>query len=71
VQLGKLESLADALAAAPAGVRFRRTLAGAIVTLDRARITIDRAPARRNRVPAANPAPRVALKGKKARIGAD
>ena len=66
VQLGKLESLADALAAAPAGVRFRRTLAGAIVTLDRARITIDRAPARRNRVPAANPAPRAARKGKKA-----
>ena len=66
VQLGKLESLADALAAAPAGVRFRRTLAGAVVTLDRARIAIERAPARRNRVPAANPAPRAVRKGKKA-----
>jgi len=40
VQLGKLESLADALAAAAstAGVRFRRTLAGAAVTLGRDRI---------------------------------
>jgi tRNA(Ile)-lysidine synthase len=66
VQLGKLESLADALAAAPVGVRFRRTLAGAVVTLDRARIAIERAPARRDRAPAANPAPRAVRKGKKA-----
>jgi tRNA(Ile)-lysidine synthase len=56
VQLGKLESLADALAAAQAGsVRFRRTLAGAAVTLQRDRLTIERAPARRNRADSANP----------------
>jgi hypothetical protein len=33
-----------------AAVRFRRTLAGAVVTLDRVRLTIERAPARRNRL---------------------
>jgi tRNA(Ile)-lysidine synthase len=71
VELGKLESLADALAAAStAGVRFRRTLAGAVVTLGRERITVERAPARRNRPAmvnsAANPARRGDEKGKKA-----
>jgi tRNA(Ile)-lysidine synthase len=50
VQLGKLESLAGALATAIAlPARFRRTLAGAVVTLQHARLTIERAPARRNR----------------------
>ncbi len=50
VELGKLESLADALAAAAArAVRFRRTLAGAVITLQRERLAIERAPARRNR----------------------
>jgi tRNA(Ile)-lysidine synthase len=50
VQLGKLESLAGALADALARpIRFRRTLAGAVVTLPRAVLTIERAPARRNR----------------------
>jgi tRNA(Ile)-lysidine synthase len=71
VQLGKLESLADALAAAStAGVRFRRTLAGAAVTLGSERITIERAPARRNRAAVVNamvnPPPRSGRKGKKA-----
>jgi tRNA(Ile)-lysidine synthase len=49
VELGKLESLADALAVAPRPVRFRRTLAGAVVTLQRDQLTVERAPARRNR----------------------
>jgi tRNA(Ile)-lysidine synthase len=50
VELGKLESLADGLAAAAArAVRFRRTLAGAVITLQRERLAIERAPARRNR----------------------
>ena len=49
VELGKLESLAAALAAAAGRpVRFRRTLAGAVVTLQRDRLAIERAPARRN-----------------------
>jgi len=47
VELGKLEALADALVAAGA-VRFRRTLAGAVVTYWRGRLTIERAPARRS-----------------------
>jgi len=67
VQLGKLESLAETLAAATAaGVRFRRTLAGAAVTLGRDRITVERAPARRNRVAMVNPAFRRGRRGKKA-----
>jgi tRNA(Ile)-lysidine synthase len=50
VELGKLESLADALvAAARVPVRFRRTLAGAVVTLHRDRLAVERAPPRRNR----------------------
>ena len=48
VELGKLESLHGALAAAPeAGPRLRRTLAGAVVTRDRGLLTVERAPARR------------------------
>lgn len=71
VELRKLESLADALAAAStAGVRFRRTLAGAAVTLGGGRISVERAPARRNRAAvvnaAVNPPPRGARRGKKA-----
>lgn len=52
VELGKLERLAAALAAAQKGKnpRFRRTLAGAIVTLTRNGLMIDRAPRRRARV---------------------
>ena len=67
VQLGKLESLADALtAAATAPVRFRRTLAGAVVTLTRDRIAVERAPARRNRAAMVNPLRRTRAGGKKA-----
>jgi tRNA(Ile)-lysidine synthase len=50
VELGKLEVLAAALAQSLApnqGARFRRTLAGAMVTLERGRLTVERAPARR------------------------
>jgi tRNA(Ile)-lysidine synthase len=64
VQLGKLESLAEALAGASARpVRFRRTLAGAVVTLGHDRIAVERAPARRNRAAAVNPARRTAGRG--------
>jgi tRNA(Ile)-lysidine synthase len=67
VQLGKLESLAEALAAAStAPVRFRRTLAGAVVTLGHDRIAVERAPARRNRAAAVNPLQRTGAGGKKA-----
>jgi tRNA(Ile)-lysidine synthase len=48
VELGKLEALAEALGAATAqAVPFRRTLAGAVVTLRRGRLLVERAPARR------------------------
>lgn len=49
VELGKLEALYDDLRQAPAGGRFRRTLAGALVTLARDSLTVERAPARRAR----------------------
>ena len=69
VQLGKLESLADALAAAQAGsARFRRTLAGAVVTLQGDRLTIERAPARRNRRDLPNPESPAGRKAGKARF---
>ena len=67
VELGKLEALAEALAAASVRPgRFRRTLAGATVTLAEGRITVERAPPRRNRRPLANPPPRARRSGKKA-----
>jgi tRNA(Ile)-lysidine synthase len=67
VQLGKLESFAEALAAAStAPVRFRRTLAGAVVTLAGDRIAVDRAPARRNRAATVKPPRRSGAGGKKA-----
>ncbi len=48
VELAKLEALKDALDDAAAGkARFRRSLAGAIVTLAPDRITVERAPPRR------------------------
>jgi len=69
VELGKLESLADALAAAQAGsARFRRTLAGAVVTLQGDRLTIERAPARRNRRDLPNPESPAGRKAGKARF---
>ena len=68
VELGKLEALVDALATALAPpVRFRRTLAGALVTLGGGRIVIERAPPRRAR--AAIRASRSGHADKKARIG--
>ncbi len=54
VELGKLEGLHAGLAAAmakKAAARFRRTLAGALVTFD-GQITVERAPARRSGPPA-------------------
>jgi tRNA(Ile)-lysidine synthase len=50
VEFGKLEALGEALeAAVAAGVpRFRRTLAGAMVSLQKNCIVIDQAPARRS-----------------------
>jgi tRNA(Ile)-lysidine synthase len=49
VEFGKLEALHEALNAAVAGgaTRFRRTLAGAMVSLQKRSIIIERAPARR------------------------
>jgi tRNA(Ile)-lysidine synthase len=55
VELGKLEALlAAALPAAqkPAKAHFRRTLAGAIVTIAAGRLVVERAPARRKSAPA-------------------
>ncbi len=51
VELGKLESLTAAVTAAIAAGqgRFRRTLAGALVSLQEDSVTIERAPARRQR----------------------
>ncbi len=50
VEFGKLEALGEALDAAVAGgvPRFRRTLAGAMVSLEKDCIVIDQAPARRS-----------------------
>jgi tRNA(Ile)-lysidine synthase len=50
-QLGKLETLHDALAAAHARrtSRFRRTLGGAVVTLTGGKLVVERAPARRGK----------------------
>jgi tRNA(Ile)-lysidine synthase len=49
VELGKLETFCDAMAAALRdSTKFRRTLAGAMVTVDRNQITVERAPPRRS-----------------------
>jgi tRNA(Ile)-lysidine synthase len=53
VELGKLEALHTGLAASPDAARFRRTLAGAVITRSGGRLVIERAPARRGR-PASN-----------------
>jgi tRNA(Ile)-lysidine synthase len=50
VELGKLEAFMAALAASGPALRFRRTLAGAMITLTGARIVVERAPARRKAV---------------------
>jgi tRNA(Ile)-lysidine synthase len=51
VELGKLEAfgagLMHALGSKPQNARFRRTLAGALVTLREGRITVEEAPPRR------------------------
>jgi hypothetical protein len=56
VELAKLETLYAAMAKNPGKGRFRRTLAGAMVTLDGKRLTIERAPARRNTLTTPRPA---------------
>jgi tRNA(Ile)-lysidine synthase len=54
VELAKLEALhaglMDSLAASSGSARFRRTLAGAVVTRAGDRLSVERAPARRKRV---------------------
>jgi tRNA(Ile)-lysidine synthase len=47
VELGKLEALYDDLVRNGGDARFRRTLAGALVTRTDGRLTVERAPARR------------------------
>jgi tRNA(Ile)-lysidine synthase len=69
VELGKLETFMAALTTvlaseAPAG-RFRRTLAGALVTLAGQQIIIETAPARRNRTPPAKSGARRFSNGRK------
>ena len=53
VELGKLEALVAAAeqkgAQSNVNARFRRTLAGAMVSIDRDRVVVERAPARRSR----------------------
>jgi tRNA(Ile)-lysidine synthase len=49
VELGKLEALCESLRAAFSTGRFRRTLAGALVSLQRDRVMVERAPPRRHR----------------------
>jgi tRNA(Ile)-lysidine synthase len=51
VEFGKLEALTEALAAAMEdGQRFRRTLAGAMVSIQKGYVVIEQAPARRSRL---------------------
>jgi tRNA(Ile)-lysidine synthase len=50
VELAKLEALHAELAASSGSARFRRTLAGAVVTRFGDRLSVERAPARRKRV---------------------
>jgi tRNA(Ile)-lysidine synthase len=49
VELAKLEALHAGLAASPDAVRFRRTLAGAVITRSSGCLVIEQAPARRPR----------------------
>ena len=49
VELGKLEVMCELLAAAFSTGHFRRTLAGALVSLQRGRVMVERAPPRRHR----------------------
>ena len=65
IRLGKLESLYEALVRAQASktLRFRRTLAGALVTLTPSTLVLEPAPARRTPAPAAMVGKRVARAG--------
>jgi tRNA(Ile)-lysidine synthase len=56
-ELGKLETLYEALLDAIDSGPFRRTLAGAVVTLDKGKITIERAPQRRSALRRSAPKP--------------
>jgi tRNA(Ile)-lysidine synthase len=57
VELAKLEALYAAMTAQkPTGARFRRTLAGAMVTLAQDALTVEQAPARRNALTTPRPA---------------
>jgi tRNA(Ile)-lysidine synthase len=51
VELGKLEALCEALFKARRSARFRRTLAGAVITLAESTLAVERAPARKARAP--------------------
>jgi tRNA(Ile)-lysidine synthase len=55
IELGKLESLHAALVASSGTVRFRRTLAGAVITCSGDRLIIERAPTRRGRAASNRP----------------
>lgn len=55
VELGKLEALYAGLAVSSGAARFRRTLAGAVVTRAGDRLTVERAPARRSRTASKRP----------------
>lgn len=49
VELGKLEALVEALGQAlGGGIRWRRSLAGALVTVERDKVTVESAPPRRS-----------------------
>jgi len=71
-ELGKLEALLAAILAAATGpqpaLRLRRTLAGAMITLDAERVSVERAPARRA-VAARRAAPRRVSKSPFTRLG--
>ena len=56
VELAKLEALHAAVEKRPPTGRFRRTLAGAMVTLDAKGLTVEQAPARRNALTKPRPA---------------
>jgi len=59
VELGKLESLVSALSeAVDANMRFRRTLAGAMITFAHDRIAVERSPLRRNQAKNQSKSPR-------------
>src|SRR5262245_1290391 len=49
VELGKLEALLDALMMSSEAARFRRTLAGAVISLSGGAVSVERAPPRRFR----------------------